>query len=50
MLNYKKHERDLRDLKITNEDEQREIVQALYNFATVACDIYLKRNMKNDEG
>ena len=43
MLNYKNYEKDLQNLGITNADEQREILQALYNFAMVACDIYLNK-------
>ena len=43
MLNYKKYEKDLQNLGITNAEEQREIVQALFNFAMVACDIYLNK-------
>ena len=50
MLNYKRYEKDLQNLGITNADEQREIVQALYNFSMVACDIYLKRNKGTHEG
>jgi hypothetical protein len=49
MLDYSKYEKDLKQLGITNTDEQRLIMQALYNYAMVACDIYLKRNMTNDE-
>ena len=49
MLNYKDYETDLQNLGITNADEQREIVQALYSFAMVTCDIYLKRNMETHE-
>ncbi len=49
MLNYSNYEKDLNQLGITNKGEQRAIMQAIYNYAMVACDIYLKRNMTNDE-
>lgn len=49
MLNYKNYEKDLQNLGITNADGQREILQALYNFAMVAADIFLKRNMETHE-
>lgn len=51
MLDYSKYEKDLKQLGITNTDEQRLIMQALYNYAMVACDIYLKRNknMKDEK-
>lgn len=51
MLNYHDYEKELKQLGITDEEEQQAIMQALYNYAIVACDIYLKRNinMKDEE-
>lgn len=49
MLNYITYENDLHNLGIVDENEQREIIQSLYNFALVACEIYLKRDINNHE-
>jgi hypothetical protein len=44
MIDYSNYTKDLNQLGISDLDEQRLIMQALYNYAMVACDIYFKRD------